>query len=195
MKIKERKLIITFGIVLIIFLIVIIIWDLSKAKQVLGPTIIVPDYSAFIPSDQNAEDTMPRDWEETDDRKAVPTGIKVPDANEIIPEELKEVIAVPQEVIKREQSESRIFEIRGENGKLIPEKVIVNYNDIVHINFTAVDGNYNIIFSGYNMMLSAKAGEKKVMNFHANQDGRFSYRCEECGGFAAPFEGEIIVVK
>lgn len=192
---RERKLIISFGIVLIVFLILIVIWDLSKSKQTLGPTIIVPDYSSYLPDNQSTTTaTLPLDWEETADRKAVPTGTKVPEVNEVIPDELKEIIAVPKEVIPAEAN-LRVFDIKGENGKLVPEKIIINYNDIVHINFMAIDGDYNVIFSGYNMMLSAKAGETKIMGFAANQDGRFTYYCEECGGFSKTVPGEIIVVK
>jgi len=199
MSSRERKLIIIFGIVLIVFLIVIIIWDLSRVKQTVGPTIIIPDYSAFIPGDATTtSDTLPRDWETTEDRKPVPVGVKVPTENEVVPESLKDVIAVPKEVIQAApgvESQIRVFDIKGENGKFIPEKVIVNYNDTVRINFTAVDGDYNVIFSGYNMMQSAKVGETKILEFQANQDGRFSYYCEICGGFSKGVPGEIIVVK
>jgi len=204
MNSRERKLIIIFGIVLIVFLIVIVIWDLRKVKRAVSPEVIRPDYSAFVPGDATittdtvATDTRPRDWEETADRKPVPVGVRVPTENEVTPETLKDIIAVPREVLPAApgvESQIRVFDIRGENGKFIPEKVIVNFNDTVRINFTAVDGDYDVIFTGYNMMQSAKAGETKILEFEANRDGRFSYYCETCGGFPRGTSGEIIVVK
>ncbi len=199
MSSRERKLIIIFGIVLIVFLIVVVVWDISKTKENFGPTIIIPDYSAFIPGGEtNTSDTLPRNWEETDYRKPVPVGVKVPTENEAVPDNLKEIIAVPKEVIQAApgiESQIRVFDIRGETGKFIPEKVIVNFNDTVRINFTAIDGDYDVIFTGYNMTQSAKTGETKILEFQANQDGRFSYYCETCGGFSPGAPGEIIVVK
>ena len=198
MSSRERKLIIIFGIVLIVFLIVVVIWDINKAKKNIGPTIIIPNYSAYIPDNETASDTLPHDWEATADRRPVPTGVKVPTENEVVPDNLKEIIAVPKEVIQAApgiESQIRIFDIRGETGKFIPEKVIVNFGDTVRINFTAIDGDYDVIFTGYNMRQSAKTGETKILEFQANQDGRFSYYCEACGGFSKGTPGEIIVIK
>jgi len=93
------------------------------------------------------------------------------------------------------ESNYRSFDIKAEEGKFIPNKIIANQGDTVHINFTAVDKGYDIIFPSYGMKQIAKIGQTKVLEFQALSDGSFLYYCEVCGGADSLATGQIIVVK
>jgi plastocyanin len=192
---NKKKLVFALGLVIVFLLIAVIFLELKKdAEPILSQIPVVNNY---IPNEKTAS-SAPRDWAETDSRKEVPVGVKVPAPNDIIPDNLKNEIAVPSAAIPAApgiEAQNRIFNIRGEGGKFIPSKVIANYNDTVHIEFTAVDRDYDIVFSGYNMSQSAKKGQTKVIEFQAIQDGRFPYYCSSCGGSVTDAQGEIIIVK
>ncbi len=193
---KQRTMVIAMGAAIIILLILILIWEFRRDSKP-QPLVQNQPENIYVPSNESAV-TAPRDWEETEFRKAVPVDVKVPEVGESVPESLREIIAVPTHVVQSNQgseTDLRIFTIRGENNRFIPEQIIANYRDTVHIEFTAVDKDYDIVLLGYNMMQRAKMGETKAFEFQAIQEGRFLYFCESCGGAESSAKGEIIIVR
>ncbi len=192
---NKKKIILALGLILILALLVLIIWQLKFGNQPVAPVVEVGNQ--FVP-DASQSSSTPRDWEETDDRKAVPEGVIVPTMTTVVPDNLKEQIAVPTAVVPVVEGSSaqiRIFSIKAEADKFIPEKIIVNQGDTDHIEFTAVDKNYDFTLSGYNMKQTPQQGETKSLEFQALQDGDFIYYCSACGGLQSGPQGHIIVVK
>lgn len=186
------------------------IWLLAGLIVILIGLIIlvvknVPPKNIPAPYQNNLEPTAPVtespdiSTTSTDEFKAaVPENIKVPAAGEIIPEAKKKEIAVPTVVVAAAPgvtSSFRNFNISGEGGKFIPAKVIASLGDTIHINFTAVDRDYDIVFPSYNMRQTAKQGQTKTLEFQAISDGDFLYYCAACGGPDSAAVGHIIVVK
>lgn len=192
---NKKKIILVLGFILILALLALILWQLKYGNQSVVPIVEVGNQ--FVP-DASQSSSTPRDWEETDTRKAVPEGVTVPEMQTIVPDNLKEQIAVPTAavpVVEGSSAQIRIFNVKAQADKFIPEKIIVNQGDTVHIEFTAVDKAYDFTLSGYNMKQAPKQGETKQLEFQALQDGDFIYYCSACGGLQSGPQGHIIVVK
>ena len=90
-------------------------------------------------------------------------------------------IAVPEisvEAAPGVAAKLRIFNIAASGGKYSPSTIIVRTGDTVHINFTAEDDTYDIVFPDYGLRQQAKKGETKVIEFGATIDGQFAFHCE-----------------
>jgi heme/copper-type cytochrome/quinol oxidase subunit 2 len=192
----RKKLVFMLGLVIVVLLGVIIFLELQKKLN--PPVVITPEVvNPYVPND-GVTSSAPRDWEETAARKEVPAGVQVPEMNEVIPENLKNEIAVPVQVIPvavNADSQIRLFKVNGVGGKFVPEKIIANFKDTVHIEITAVDQDYNFIIDGYNLEQNVSMGQTKSIEFQASQDGRFPYYCSSCGGSITNPQGEVIIVK
>ncbi|MFA7201574.1 MAG: cupredoxin domain-containing protein [Candidatus Paceibacterota bacterium] len=125
----------------------------------------------------------------------VPQDIEVPDLSATatsVPED----VAIPKAVTSAAPGVSaslRVFEIKGENGTFSPSTVIAYTGDTIHVNFTAVDKEYDITFPDYNMKQTASKGQTKVLEFQAQATGKFTYYCDLCGGLKSKAVGYIIV--
>ena len=131
-------------------------------------------------------------------REETPLGIRVPEVNEVVPPAQRDVIAVPDIVAPAAPgslSNFRNFNISASGGKFVPEIVSAYLGDTVKINFTALDGDYDIVFPSYNMSQTAKQGETKILQFQALAEGSFIYYCESCGGPEGGAKGNIIIVE
>ncbi len=132
-------------------------------------------------------------------RIEAPTDIKVPEVNDkTLTEEQKKNISVPTIVTPAApgvKSSYRSFNLRGEGGVFAPSKIIVRMGDTVHINFSAVDSDYDFVLPSYGIRATVKKGETKVIEFYAVQDGNYVYYCETCGGVNSKAKGEIVIVK
>jgi hypothetical protein len=107
-------------------------------------------------------------------------------------------IALPEVVVPAFPGSSlnqRLFSIRAENDMFIPKEIIANEGDIISLKFTAVDKEYDLIFPSENMMIRAKQGETKSMQFGALQSGSFSFYCSLCGGPEKGPKGKFIIVQ
>jgi len=186
---NKRNILLLAGLLIILALTLIIIFDNSRQP------------GSQAPAYQNSENTNSNQVLKQDAvdpfRSEVPTGIKVPEANEVLSEAQQREIAVPQVVAEAAPgavSQFRSFNIYAQEGKFVPEKVIANLGDTVKINFTAVDQDYDIYFPSYKMKQAAKKGETKILQFQARKEGSFLYYCEACGGPNAGPTGSIIIV-
>jgi len=192
---KNKKYWFLFGLlVVLIILVILIIIDARKKAAPLAPAVLTNT------QDQSSEPTASStNSAEADKFKAeVPKDIKVPTVNEVVSEAQKKEIAIPTVVVPAAPgvvSSFRNFNISGEGGKFVPSKVIAKLGDTIHINFIAVDRDYDIVFPSYNMRQTAKQGQKKVLEFQALAAGDFLYYCEVCGGPDSAATGHIIVVK
>jgi len=174
----KKKMFIIIGIIVVIGIAALIINQLGTKKSAEnGPTIGTKPAALVIPT-----------------REEVPKNIVAPEIGE---KPASEEIAVPETVVEAApgaESKFRLFEIKAEKDAYIPSEVIVNQGDIVHINFTAVDKTYDLTFPDYGMKQIAKMGETKILEFQANQSGKFLYYCDLCGGIEGKVTGHIIVV-
>ena len=195
-----KWMIIIVGTIAIIVLFVIVFLEIQSVGKKAN---LQTPANEYVPGNSLATEdkkTPENDIEETEFIKPVPEGVKVPMPGEFIPDELKDIVAVPAEFLSpRDGSEEgsgvAIFNIKGEGGKFIPSQIIINYNDSVKINISAVDADYDIILKGYNMKQTIKMGETKSLSFQALLEGRFLFYCDVCGGVESEARGEIVVVK
>jgi len=194
---KKQKLLIILGAVIVIALVVVIIStrqsgpkNVSEQAELNNPEII----------SESGLETKPLQEAEPKDqfRSEVPKDIKIPEVNEVLSEEQKKEIAVPTVVTEAApgvESKFRSYDISGDGGKFIPSKIIAKVGDTVHVNFTAIDKDYDIVFPSYNMKQIAKQGQTKILEFQALQSGNFVYYCEMCGGPESSTKGSFIIVE
>ncbi len=194
---QKAILLALLGVALILVALVIV--DLTRKPAAKTPVIETP--AALENEVQEPlvyEDVLNMTTEKKDEFKAdVPTDIVVPGVDTQLTETEKKEIALPTVVVPAapgSTSKFRNFKISADQGAFIPTKVIANVGDTVHIDFTAVDGEYDIIFPSYNMMQKASKGQTKVLEFQALQEGSFTYYCSSCGGPDAGPKGNIIIV-
>ncbi len=184
-----------------IILVVLVVIDIMKKTPAANQGKTTPEAVQSVePATEviNYEDvtTMPAS-EKNNFQAEVPVDTVVPEISTELSEAQKKEIAVPTVVVPAapgSSSKFRNFKISAENDAFVPTKVIANAGDTVHIDFTAVDKSYDIIFPGYNMMQSAKAGETKILEFQALRSGDFTYYCPSCGGPTQGPTGHIIIV-
>jgi plastocyanin len=192
---NKKKIILIFGLGLIIILVAVMIWQLKTDTNQLAPTETVNN--PFVPGE--GASTTPRDWAETDVRKEVPVGVVVPEPTSTVPAILKDKVAIPETTAPANpggtDAMTRAYSVRAEADKFIPEQIIVNLGDTVQVNFTAIDKDYDVVLSGYNMKQNIKKGDTRLFEFQALQDGDFIYYCQTCGGLETGPKGHIIVVK
>jgi heme/copper-type cytochrome/quinol oxidase subunit 2 len=197
-KNKKQLTVIIVGLIIIVCLSFIVALDIINSKkggEVIPSNSYVPSYNN---EGDNKEGEVTNDWEENEFRQAVPSGVIVPEEGEEIADDLKDIVAVPDEVVSASpgvDANLRVFKIRGEGNKFIPSQIIANFNDTIHVDITAVDKDYDFVLQGYNMRQSIPKGVTKPLEFQAVSEGRFLYYCESCGGVESGAIGEIVVVK
>ncbi len=106
-------------------------------------------------------------------------------------------LAVPrsaQESSPGGKNKMRSFEILAEKTAFSINKIIVNQNDIVRIQFTALDKNYDLSFPALGISQKAQKGERKTVEFQAIADGTFVFSCLTCDGSKESTKGVLIVV-
>ena len=193
---NNKKIWIIFILVLIFAILVMFV-----IKDLLSPAQQTPVLSPLVSGVNNIKTpNMPSNEASSTDvfRQEVPTYVEAPGVDTVLSEAEKKVIAVPTVVVPAAPgatAQLRSFNISAEGGKFIPSQIIANVGDTVHINFTAVDKGYDIVFPSYNMMQVAQKGETKILEFQALEDGSFLYYCDSCGGPNSATAGKIIIVK
>lgn len=191
----NQKMIITMGLVLTVFLIILVIVDISrrdkKAEVKTYPEQASKSDEIVIPVARTQTEPSPF-------RAEVPANTVVPEMD-MDPQKISDKeIVVPTYVAPAApgiESKFRIFDIKGENNEYNPSKIIARVGDTVHVNFTAVDKDYDIVFPDYSMSQQAKLGQTKILEFQALQEGDFLYYCQSCGGPNSKTVGHIIIVN
>ena len=88
----------------------------------------------------------------------------------------------------------RSFNIVETATSFTPATIIVNQGDTVHINLTAQGGAYDFTQPDMGLKRSLKSGETGIIQFDANETGKFTFYCSSCGGPAKGPIGYIEVV-
>jgi plastocyanin len=191
---NNKKILIAGGLGVILILLIILA-IMNAAKKPVPPTSVPantgnkPEITIPVAIGPGGQDQF---------RAEVPAGLQVPGTSTVLTEEQKKIIAVPTTVVDAAPGTSaqrREFNISATGGKFVPAEVIARMGDTVHVNFTAVDGDYDIVFPSYNMKQVASKGQTKILEFQALKDGSFLYYCDSCGGPDGPTTGKIIIVK
>mgnify|MGYP001559452915 CR=1 FL=1 len=128
-------------------------------------------------------------------REVAPENIAVPE---------KDSGNVPENVAKPEQvspaaagveEDMRTFSITVSGNKFSPDTVIARVGDIIKLNFTAVDKNYEFTQPDYGFKAQLPKGQTVSVTFGVNGEGKFLFYCGSCGGPSQGPVGYIIVVK
>lgn len=124
--------------------------------------------------------------------KPVAAGTTVPSGTSTVGSD----IAKPTEVkaIGPSDMSSRNFSVSINGGVVTPEKIIVYLLDIVNINFTAVDRDYDLTQPDNGLSFVVKKGQTKAVQFQGGTPGQFTYYCVSCGGPKSGPVGYIVVV-
>lgn len=86
----------------------------------------------------------------------------------------------------------RQFTVVGSNGILIPRLINVNVDDVVVLDFTALDDDYDFILDGHYLNQSCKQGENSRIVFQVIDEGEFYYYCSSCPDIMAS-AGQLVV--
>lgn len=194
---KKKIIIIAVAVVILGALILVLLNNKKTVNSPNAPVGVEQAVQVVAVSDEATTPELGTNQQADKFRAEVPAEIKVPEKDTELSEAQKEEIALPTIVTPAApgiEAQFRSFNIMAEGDKFTPSKVIANVGDTVHINFTAVDKAYDIVFPSYNMKQTAKAGETKILEFQAVMAGDFLYYCEACGGATSATKGNIIIV-
>jgi len=198
---NNKKPLLIVGIIVIIALIIVVAAMSSKKKATVVTTpntqTAAQTSSPIVPA--GAELTKSTTTAVVDQfRTDVPKDIIIPEVGQKLTDAQKKVIAVPTVVTAAAPGAStkfRSYDISANGGKFEPSQIIGRVGDTIHVNFTAVDKGYDIVFPSYNMKQVAAKGETKILEFQAVQEGSFTYYCDSCGGVNSTAKGTIIIAQ
>ena len=119
-------------------------------------------------------------------REPAPSGVVVPEQGAT---GVSENVAVPLLTMPsapRASTQFRKFALRAEGEKFFPDTIIANVGDIIRINISAVDGDYDFIQPDYGLKALITKGSVGVVEFSPWIDGKYMFFCEQCGGGQDP---------
>lgn len=91
-------------------------------------------------------------------------------------------------------AEERFFEVKARKFSYTPNKITVNKGDLVKIRLISEDVQHGFYVDGYGIKTSAIPGREGTLQFIADKNGRFSYRCSvTCGEFHPYMIGYLTV--
>lgn len=191
-KVMRRNIVLIGGLAIIMILILLIIRSGRPAKDrsqnvsegAINNNLVIPA-TIIVPGDEDRY------------RSPAPINVVVPETNTILTKEQAKVIAVPTVVVpaaEQGDADYRNFDIKGEGNVFTPSQITAYKGDKVHVNLTAVDKDYDLVFPSNSMMIRVKKGETKSLEFQALSEGSFTYYCSICGP-TSPARGQIIIVK
>lgn len=161
-------LIVGLGVVLVIWAV-----EYRQTEEVVFEEDPRPEHliDPFRPDDPEALETV-----EGGTRRIITEEIATPEPGE---EPISSDIAVPQTVVQVGSLQRRVFNISGEGGEFVPSILVVNEEDIITLNLTSVDGDYDIFFPDFGVVLSASQGETERAQFQTSGFGEYDFRCLE----------------
>lgn len=193
-KLFKQNILLIAGLAVAVILIILVIIDLNKKIVIIAPT---PSLSVKN-TQPSLDDKSVIPATTTAFRTDVPANVSVPETTTKQQDLKDKQIVIPSLVVAAApgvDNKYRLFKIAAEKDVYNPSKVIANMGDTVHIDFTAVDKDYDFVFPSYNMVQRAKKGQTKVIEFQALQTGDFIYYCNSCGGVNTKTKGHVIIVK
>ncbi len=89
----------------------------------------------------------------------------------------------------------RFYDMKATNKGFVPSNIAVNKGDTVEIDFTAVDGNYDLDFPYLGAYFSTvKKGEMKKFPFDTNLSGTFIFECKNSCPASGKIQGTLVVL-
>jgi polyferredoxin/plastocyanin len=90
--------------------------------------------------------------------------------------------------------EERFFEIKAKRFSYTPNVIKVKKGDLVRIRLISEDVHHGLFLDSYNIQTSAYPGKEGSLEFVADKNGRFSFRCSvTCGDFHPYMVGYLYV--
>jgi hypothetical protein len=92
-------------------------------------------------------------------------------------------IETKENIIQRTEIENVSYSFGDyllEKEKLNEEKIYAKKNEILTLNFKALDKDYEIFINGYNLFNKIPKGESKTFQFQALNSGTFDIICLNC---------------
>ncbi|MBI4086283.1 MAG: cupredoxin domain-containing protein [Candidatus Liptonbacteria bacterium] len=183
---KNWKIIIA---VIAAVLLVLAGWWLYK-KQGVSPSGSSDGAGALDSAGGAGDTTVPS---QSATRLPASSGISVPNATS---SNVPANVAKPSIVTSAAPNSSasfRKFSISAGGGQFIPNTVIVNIGDTVHLDITAVDAGYDFTQPDYGFNIILPKGQAKVVEFQATAEGKYTFFCKACGGPAKGPVGYVVV--
>ncbi len=137
----------------------------------------------------------------TTDGVSVPTradvlpGVVVPEPGGNVPDGVAKPEGVKPTMPGGLVDRRNIQEIKVLGDKFEPSTIIVYRNEVVDINFLAVDKNYDFTQPEYSMSVPLQKGRGRLVEFQALAVGDFVFYCASCGGPKNGPVGHFIVVE
>ena len=114
---------------------------------------------------------------------SVPKNIEVPNEGTTSTEKDVAVPKLQTNAAPGVTAQLRKFSVKAENNTFTPSKIIVYKGDTVHIDFTAVDKDYDFSIPAiYGISRQMAKGSTGPLEFQANTVGQFDIVCQACGG-------------
>ncbi len=126
-------------------------------------------------------------------RQAVSAMVSVPDTKSSVPGD----VAKPQIVAQASPSglaSFRSFSLSLSKNEFMPNTVIVNAGDVVHISIKAVDKDYDFFQPDYGLSKPLPKGVSTVLEFQAAAADKYTFYCKSCGGPSRGPVGYVVVV-
>lgn len=140
------------------------------------------------------------DTDSTDSTIQLPESVRVPEPNEKLTDTSIAIPATTRDSNPGSRDKIRSFSLEGKDGGFSVEKIIVYQGDIVRIDMSANDQDYDISFPDLLLRQSLKQGETKRLEFQAQVPGSFVFVCDSCTQQKSKFlttaqsKGVLIVV-
>lgn len=169
----------------------------KKSFSIIAAIIIVATFGVFIFINQDKirkKDSIEIVFPTTETRTEILEKIEAPDeTTEDVPENIAQPIFTREKTDSVNSSLKRIFKIKAEDNKFIPDTIVVNQGDTLSLEITAVDQDYDFVQPDYGLTAKISEGETLRGGFQAADPGKFTFYCEICGGLEEGAKGYIIV--
>ena len=74
-----------------------------------------------------------------------------------------------------------------------PKTIVMKKGDLLRIDLTAIDGNYDFVMPYAGLQASVKKGETKPISWGATTEGTFNFACRDFCPPGKTIQGELIV--
>lgn len=153
------------GILTGLILVGFVIFFVEKGEKTV---VSEADNGSYLDNDVIAENGLI----EPDERSPVDT----PEPGD---EPIDEDTAVPIDSSPIGEVSYRTFEVRGENNRFSPSRLIVNEGDSLVLNLFAVDSDYNLFIPDLGVFISASEGGNRRHIFQAPSVGDYEFYCRD----------------
>ena len=113
------------------------------------------------------------------------------------PDVLTEPDAIAPVVVGGDKSgpQLRVFNIIVNRDGFDPDEIIVNHQDRIQFNLTALDGTYDLFMDVFKLYITIPQGEKRTVSFEAARKGPWKFVCRDYCPEGKTIEGEIMVLE